>query len=38
MSKQLIQLIKIEDLEEKKPAYALAENTDLVLIKYGENI
>ena len=38
MSQQLLQLCKIESLEEKKPAYALAENTDLVLIKYGEHI
>ncbi len=38
MSNPLIRLAKIEDLEEKKPAYALAENTDLVVVRYGENI
>ena len=38
MNDELIKLVKIQSLEEKKPAYALAENTDLVLIKYGDNI
>ena len=38
MSKDLIQLIRLTDLEEKTPTYALAEQTDLVIIKYGENV
>ena len=38
MTNSLIQLSKLEDLKEKMPAYALAENTDLVLIKYGNNV
>ena len=33
-----IQLIALADLKEKDPTHALAENTDLVLIKYGENV
>ncbi|MFT7032034.1 MAG: glutamate synthase domain-containing protein 2 [Cyclobacteriaceae bacterium] len=38
MTNDLIQLIKLADLKEKTPAYALAENTDLVLVKYGDNV
>ncbi len=38
MSKDLIQLIKLSDLKEKTPTYALAEQTDLVIIKYGDNV
>ncbi|MEP2511849.1 MAG: glutamate synthase-related protein, partial [Reichenbachiella sp.] len=38
MADTLIQLVKIDSLEEKIPAYALAENTDLVLIKYGNEV
>ena len=38
MSNQLIQLAEVKNLEEKQPVHALAENTDLVLIKYGEKI
>lgn len=34
----LIQLCKFTDLKEKEPAYALAENTDLVLVRYGEKV
>lgn len=34
----LIQLVKFSTLEEKKASYALAENTDLVLIRYGDNV
>ena len=34
----MIQLLKFEDLEEKIPTHALAENTDLVLIRYGVNV
>ncbi|MFY0627926.1 MAG: alpha-hydroxy-acid oxidizing protein [Reichenbachiella sp.] len=38
MSNELIQLKKVKDLQEKVPTYALAENTDLVIIKFGENV
>lgn len=34
----LIKLIELQSLEEKQPTYALAENTDLVLIKYGDSV
>ncbi|MEQ9300852.1 MAG: glutamate synthase-related protein [Cyclobacteriaceae bacterium] len=34
----LIQLAKFSLLEEKKPIYALAENTDLVLIRNEDNV
>jgi glutamate synthase domain-containing protein 2 len=34
----LIQLLKFDDLKEKEPAHALAENTDLVLIRYGDQV
>jgi glutamate synthase domain-containing protein 2 len=38
MSKDLIQLINLRELEEKTPTYALAEQTDLVIIKYGKDV
>lgn len=38
MTDQLIKLAKLSDLEDKQPHYALAENTDLVLIKYGSEV
>lgn len=38
MEDQLIQLAKLSSLKEKEPTYALAKNTDLVLIKYGDNV
>lgn len=38
MEDQLLKLIEFQSLEEKKPAHALAENTDLVLVKYGSNV
>ena len=34
MCNQFIQLAQIKSLEEKQPVHTLAENTDLVLIKY----
>ncbi len=34
----MIALAKFDDLKEKTPTYALAENTDLVLIRYGDNV
>lgn len=38
MSKKLIEIAKISTLEEKKPAYALVKNTDLVIIKHETGI
>ncbi|UII80666.1 glutamate synthase-related protein [Flagellimonas sp. CMM7] len=38
MSKKLIEITKISTLEEKKPAYALVKNTDLVIIKHETGI
>jgi glutamate synthase domain-containing protein 2 len=38
MAASLIQLAKLNDLKEKEPAYALAENTDLVLVRYGDQV
>lgn len=38
MSNQLIKLAEVKSLEEKQPIHALAENTDLVLIKYGDKV
>ena len=38
MSQDLIQLIALNELSEKTPVHALAENTDLVLIRYGDNV
>ncbi|WP_298520139.1 glutamate synthase-related protein [uncultured Kordia sp.] len=38
MSKTLIEIAKVSALKEKEPAHALALNTDLVIIKYEENI
>lgn len=38
MPKSLIQLVKFNELKEKEPAYALAENTDLVLVRYGNKV
>lgn len=38
MNNQLIKLKKLKELEDKTPTYALAENTDLVLIKYDDNV
>ncbi len=38
MSNDLIKLIKLEELEEKTPTYALAEQTDLVIVKYGDSV
>lgn len=38
MALPLIQLTKFNDLKEKEPVYALAENTDLVVIRYGDQV
>ena len=38
MNNELIQLIKLEELKEKTPTYALAEQIDLVIIKYDEKV
>jgi glutamate synthase domain-containing protein 2 len=38
MTDQLIRLAKLSDLKDKQPHYALAENTDLVLIKFGSKV
>jgi glutamate synthase domain-containing protein 2 len=38
MTDALIQLSKFNDLKEKEPAYALADRTDLVLVRYGEKV
>ncbi len=38
MSQKLIEIAKISTLEEKKPAYALVKNTDLVIIKHETGI
>ncbi|MFT6133866.1 MAG: glutamate synthase domain-containing protein 2 [Cyclobacteriaceae bacterium] len=38
MSESLIQLSKFEDLREKDPTHALADNTDLVLVRYGDSV
>ena len=38
MSKTCIEIAKVSALEEKKPSHALVLNTDLVIIKYGEDI
>lgn len=38
MNDQLIKLVELKALEEKTPTYALAENTDLVLVKYGSSV
>jgi len=34
----LIQLFKFDDLKEKEPVHALSENTDLVVIRYGDQV
>jgi nitrite reductase/ring-hydroxylating ferredoxin subunit len=38
MAVSLIQLAKLTELTEKEPAYALEENTDLVLVRYGGQV
>ncbi|GAB4232370.1 MAG: glutamate synthase-related protein [Ekhidna sp.] len=38
MEEQLIEIAKIQELKEKTPIHAIAENTDLVIVKYGEQI
>jgi len=38
MPEHLIELVKFDELKEKTPTYALAEQTDLVVIKYGKNV
>ncbi len=38
MTYQLIKLAELDSLSEKIPAYAKAENTDLVLIKYSNTV
>lgn len=38
MSKDLIEIAKISQLQEKEPTHALANNTDLVIIKYGDEV
>ncbi len=38
MKEDLIQLAKLEDLNDREPAYALAESTDLVLVKYDDHV
>ncbi|MFK5972112.1 MAG: glutamate synthase-related protein [Flavobacteriaceae bacterium] len=38
MSKKLIEIANISNLKEKKPAYALVKNTDLVIVKYEQQI
>ena len=38
MSKTLIEIAKVSQLEEKKPVYALVSNTDLVIIKHEKGI
>lgn len=38
MSKKLIEIAKVSNLEEKVPAYGLISNTDLVIIKHEKGI
>ena len=38
MNDQLIKLAAFDALKEKDPTYALAENTDLVLVRYGQEV
>ena len=38
MSKNLIEIAKISELQEKTPTYALVKNTDLVIIKHESGI
>lgn len=38
MPQTLIKLVSLSDLEEKKPTHALANNTDLVIVKDGDLI
>ena len=38
MSKTLIEIAKVSQLEEKKSAYTLVSNTDLVIIKHEKGI
>ncbi len=38
MSKDLVEIAKISQLQEKEPAHALVSNTDLVIIKYGDEV
>ena len=35
---QPLKLVKWADLPEKTPTYCLADKTDLVIIRYGENV
>ena len=38
MSQSLLRIIEFKKLKDREPTYALAENTDLVLIRYGEKV
>ncbi len=38
MSDKLIQLTKFNELKEKEPTYAIAEHTDLVIIRFGKEV